>query len=46
MKALGMYSNSLNIHVHCTFPMYYFNIKKVYLIDIGKRKKVGKRKKE
>jgi hypothetical protein len=26
--------------------MYYFNIKKVYLINIGKREKVGKKEKE
>jgi hypothetical protein len=45
MRALGMYSDSLNIHGHRIFPMYYFNIKNIYLIDIRKREKVGKREK-
>jgi hypothetical protein len=40
-----MNSNSLYIHVYYSFPIYYFNIKKVYLIDIRKREKVGKRDK-
>jgi hypothetical protein len=38
MRGLEMNSNSLYI--------YYFNIKEVYLIDIGNREKVGKREKE
>jgi hypothetical protein len=41
-----MNSNSLCIHVYYSFPMYYFNIKNVNLIDIEKREKVGKREKE
>jgi hypothetical protein len=41
-----MNSNSLYIHVYYSFPIYYFNIKEVYLIDIGNIEKVGKREKE
>jgi hypothetical protein len=46
MRELGMNSNSLCIHVYYSFHMYYFNIKEILLIDIGKREKVGKREKE
>jgi hypothetical protein len=41
-----MNSNSLYIHVYYLFPMYYFNIKNIYLIDTEKREKVGKRVKK
>jgi hypothetical protein len=41
-----MNNNSLCLHVYYSFPIYYFNIKNIYLIDIGKREKVGKREKE
>jgi len=40
-----MNSDFLCIYVYYSFPMYYFNIKEVYLIDIGKIEKVGKREK-
>jgi hypothetical protein len=40
-----MNTNSLYIHVYYSFPMYYFNVKNIYLIDIGKREKVENREK-
>jgi hypothetical protein len=46
MKMLGMNSYFLFIHVYYSFPMYYFNIKNIYLIDIEKGEKVRKREKK
>jgi hypothetical protein len=42
-EEVGMNSNSLYIYVYYSFPTYYFNIKNIYLIYIGKREKVAKR---
>jgi hypothetical protein len=44
MRGLRMNNNSLYIHVYYSFLMYYFNIKKVHLIDMGKREKVENNK--
>lgn len=43
---LRMNSNSLCIHVYYSFIIYYFNIKNIYLIDIGKREKESNKNKK